>query len=116
LAPNQEGSTVPQVGLIGTMSTTDPTQLAELLLVYVSGPNEAASDFYWEAFGVLTQAVDPATTEAQIADLEERLGRADGMPPFPEGTDNVAGSNGFNYHLYTGATREGLPATGIAVS
>ncbi len=116
LSPTEGNKMAPQVGLIGTMSTTDPTQIAELLLVYISGPDESASDFYWEAFGVLTQAVDPEMTKAQIAALEDSLGREDGLPPFPEDTDNSADSNGFNYNLYTGATREGIPATGIAVT
>jgi hypothetical protein len=114
LAPNEDGGPAPQVGLIGTMSTTDPTQLAELLLVYVSGPDESASDFYWECFGVLTQALDPTMSDAQIADLEESLGRADGTPPFPDGTDNTVDSNGLTYNLYTGSTQDGTPATGIA--
>ena len=106
----------PQVGLIGTMSTTDPTQIAELLLVYVSGPDESASEFYWESFSVLAQAVDPSITDREIAALEESLGRVDDTPPFPDGTDNTADSNGFNYNLYTGTTQDGTPATGIAVT
>jgi hypothetical protein len=106
----------PQVGIIGTLSATDPTQLSEVLLVYVSGPDESASDFYWEAFQVLTKAVDPSITDAQIADLEKSLGRAQGLPPFPDGTNKSADSNGFSYNLSTGTTQAGAPATGIAVS
>lgn len=115
LSPTDENNVTPQVGLIGTMSTTDPTQIAELLLVYVNGPDESASDFYWESFGVLTQAIDPAMTDVQITALETGLGRVDGTPPFPAGTDNTASSNGFSYNLYTGTTQDGTPATGIAV-
>ncbi len=116
LSPTNGNKMAPQVGLIGTMSTTEPKQIAELLLVYVNGPDESASDFYWESFGVLTQAVYPATTDEQIAELETSLGRADGTPPFPNGTDNTASSNGFSYNLYTGTTQNGTAATGIAVT
>jgi hypothetical protein len=112
-----DGSDAPeQVGLIGTMSADDPTQIAELLLVYVGGDNESASDFYWEAFGVLTQAVDPATTADQTSALETSLGRVDGSPPFPAGTADTADSNGFTYKLSTGETTDHTPATGIAVT
>ncbi len=116
LSPTVGNKMAPQVGLIGTMSATDPTQIAELLLVYVNGPDESASDFYWESFGVLTQAVDPVMTDAEITALETSLGRDDGTPPFPAGTDNTASSNGFNYNLYTGSTQDGTAATGIAVT
>ena len=116
LAPDVDDPPAPQVGLIGTMSTADPTQIAELLLVYVEGPDEAASDFYWEAFRVLTLAVDPTTTDEQIADLEEALGREDGLPPFPDDTDNSAVNNGFTYNLSTGTTEDDTPVTGIAVT
>ena len=116
LAPDIDDPPAPQVGLIGTMSTADPTQIAELLLVYVEGPDEAASDFYWDAFRVLTLAVDPTTTDEQIADLEQALGREDGLPPFPDDTDNSAVSNGFTYNLSTGTTEDDTPVTGIAVT
>jgi hypothetical protein len=116
LSPTGGNKMAPQVGLIGTMSTTDPTQIAELLLVYVSGPDESASEFYWESFGVLAQAVDPSITNKEIDALEQSLGREKGTPPFPDGTDNTAANNGFNYNLYTGTTKNGTPATGIAVS
>jgi hypothetical protein len=116
LSPTSGNKMAPQVGLIGTMSTTDPTQIAELLLVYVSGPDESASEFYWESFSVLAQAVDPAITTKEITALEQSLGREKGTPPFPDGTDNTADSNGFNFNLYTGSTQDGTPATGIAVT
>jgi hypothetical protein len=116
LSPTDGNKMAPQVGIIGTMSTTDPTQIAELLLVYVSGPDESASEFYWESFSVLAQAVDPSITSTDVAALEKSLGRADGTPPFPDDTNNTADSNGFNYNLYTGTTQDGTPATGIAVT
>jgi hypothetical protein len=64
---------------------------------------------------VLAQLIDPSMTNRQISDLKDSMGRADGLPPFPDGTNTTTESNGSAYNLSTGSAQEGTPATAISV-
>ncbi len=89
-----------QVGLLGTLTSPGSGQLEEVLLVWIPGDDDDdSSEFYWESFGVLTQAVSPGITGVETAALERSLGRAPGMPPFA--TTTSASSRGFDYRLFS---------------
>jgi hypothetical protein len=104
LSPTDDDTFPPQVGLVGTATSPGSGQLEELLLVWIPGPDESSSDFYWEAFGVLVQAVSPGTPTAESDALATTLGEAPGTPPF--GTTNTASQRGLDFHTmsiaYTG--------------
>jgi hypothetical protein len=104
LTPTDDDSFPPQVGLVGTATSPGSGQLEGLLLVWIPGPDESSSDFYWEAFGVLVQAVSPGTPAAESDALATTLGEAPGTPPF--GTTNTASQRGLDFHTasiaYTG--------------
>ena len=69
----------PQVGVLGTLTSPGSGQLDEVLLVWIPGADDDdASDFFWESFAVLTQAISPRITDAETAALEQDLGRAPG--------------------------------------
>jgi hypothetical protein len=119
LAP-VKGSKLPaQVGLIAKVTAPLSGQLEQVSLVWIPGADELASDFYWEAFGVLTQAVDPTTTPDQTAALETGLGKAPGMPPFTTTASDTSDSGNL-YRLfslpYTPAAGGSIDVSVIAVS
>jgi hypothetical protein len=112
-----EGSELPpQVGLVGTLTSPGSGELAQLLLVWIPGADETSSDFFWEAFGVLTHAVTPDITADETAALATSLGRAPGRPPFTTAAEATAG--GLDYRQ-SSRTYEGaggpIDVSGIAV-
>ena len=89
----------PQVGLVGTLTASGSGRLAQLLLVWIPGADDDdSSDFYWESFAVLVQAVSPGTTTEDTATLERNLGRAPGQPPFT--SPGSATSGGLEYRSF----------------
>jgi hypothetical protein len=97
LSPTNGDSLPPQVGLLGTVTSPGSGQLNEVLLVWIPGVDEASSDFYWESFGVLTQAMSPGSDDT--ARLEAELGREPAVPPFTADAD--ASGSGFDYSAFT---------------
>ena len=89
----------PQVGLVGSLTSPGSGQLAQVLLVWIPGDDDGSSDFYWDCFNVLTQAVSPGISAEDTASLERDLGRAAGQPPFT--TTANASSNGLDYRRFT---------------
>jgi hypothetical protein len=119
LAPVSGNKLPAQVGLIAKVTAPGSGQLVQASLVWIPGADETASDFYWEAFGVLTQAVDPSTTADQTAALETSLGKAPGMPPFTT-TASATTDNGNLYRLsslpYDSPAAGSIDVSVIAVS
>jgi hypothetical protein len=104
LSPTDDDSFPPQVGVVGTATSPGSGQLEKLLLVWIPGPDESSSDFYWKAFGVLVQAVSPGTPTVESEALATTLGEAPGTPPFT--TTNSASQRGLDLRTssiaYTG--------------
>ena len=88
------------MGLLAKLTATGSGQLATVSLVWIPGADETASDFYWESFGVLTQAVTPGTTADETQALETSLGKAAGMPPFTT-TATATSTSGNVYSLFS---------------
>ena len=88
------------MGLIAQLTAPQSGQLAQVMLVWIPGADETSSDFYWESFGVLTQAVTPGTTADQTAAIESALGKAPGMPPFTT-TATTTSDSGNVYSLFS---------------
>jgi hypothetical protein len=89
-----------QVGLVAKMTAPQSGELAQVTLVWIPGDDATSSDFYWESFGVLTQAVSPGTTASETADIEDALGKAPGMPPFTT-TATTTSASGNVYSLFS---------------
>jgi hypothetical protein len=106
------GSTLePQVGLVAKLTATGSGQLAQVSLVWIPGADPTSDDFYWESFGVLTQAVTPGTTAAQITTLETALGKAPGTPPFTAPATATSDSG----NVYNQLTKPYTPTTGSPI-
>ena len=119
LAPVRGSKLPAQVGLIAQLTAPESGQLAKVMLVWIPGADEASSDFYWESFGVLTQAVTPGTTADQTAAIESALGKETGMPPFTTSATTTSDS-GNTYSLfsqpYDSATAGPIDVSAISVS
>ena len=97
LTPTNSPDLPPQVGLLAQVTAPGSGQLAEVMLVWIPGADDAASsDFYWEAFGVLTQTVTPGTTPDETAAIEQSLGKQPGMPPFTTPASTTAGDRSYS--------------------
>jgi hypothetical protein len=72
-----------QVGLVGGVRNDD-SSVAEVLLVWIPGGDEAASNqLYRNAFDVLLRTVNPELTADERAALGDDLGLTAQAPPFP---------------------------------
>jgi hypothetical protein len=72
-----------QVGLVGVVRNDD-SSVAEVLLVWIPGGDEAASNqLYRNAFDVLLRTVNPELTADEQAQLGDDLGLTPQAPPFP---------------------------------
>ena len=71
-----------------------------MTLVWIPGADKTSSDFYWQSFGVLTQAVTPGTTADETAAIESDLGKAPRTPPFTT-TATTTSTSGNVYSLFS---------------
>jgi hypothetical protein len=72
-----------EVGLVGVVRNDDQS-VAEVLLVWIPGGDEAASNqLYRDAFDVLVRTVNPELTVDERVDLGIDLGLTAQAPPFP---------------------------------
>lgn len=72
-----------RVGLVGVVRNDDES-VAEVLLVWIPGGDEAASNqLYRDAFDVLVRTVNPDLTVEELATLGGDLGMTAQAPPFP---------------------------------
>ncbi len=82
-----------RVGLVVVVRNDDES-VAEVLLVWIPGGDEAASNqLYRDAFDVLVRTVNPVRTAADRAELGTDLGLTAQAPPFP--TDDTVTADAF---------------------
>jgi hypothetical protein len=99
------------VGLLGVVRNDDQS-LAEVILVWVPGGDEAASNqLYRNAFDVMVRTLDPSLDQAARTALAGNLGLSSSQPPFADGATASARAGA---QLYTLGVRADVDASYIA--